>query len=56
MADLDSQLSQMAQQNAELARTIASLIRDNEALERRVNRLEQEYFKHSHAALDALPS
>jgi prefoldin subunit 5 len=56
MADLESTLSQLQQQNAELQRTLLELLKATNDLRRDIDRLSGEYYKHSHAALDALPS
>ena len=54
--DLATAFQELARQNEELVRAIQDLIRQNQELVRRLDRLETEYYKHSHASNNVLPN
>lgn len=54
--DLAASFEELTRQNAELVRGIQDLLRQNAELQRRVDRLEAEYYKHSHSGNNVLPS
>lgn len=54
--DLAASFEELQRQNAELVRAVQELVRQNQELARRLDRVEAEYYKHSHSAPNVLPS
>lgn len=53
--DVDDLIAQLNQQNNELLNILQNLVREVAELRRRVDRVENEYYKHSHSSNGTMP-